>query len=553
MVELAFQAQMSQTPLAKYRQSFEPQLDAIFYQLKKVKVKRGNQRALSYEIESTFPHLSSQACDLEFEAFQEPLPSFEALKVGVLLSGGPAPGGHNVITGIFDALMSLNQAGQLIGFYEGMKGFLEARFLKLTSAVLEPFRHSGGFDLLGSSRTKIETKEHFELARKVVQELQLEALVIIGGDDSNTNAALLAEDFLSNQIPCCVVGVPKTIDGDMKGGGIELSFGFDTATKVYSQLISDLAHDAVSSRKYYHFIRLMGRSASHITLECALQTQCTWAFIGEQVRQEKYSLENLVDQLEEVVLIRLKHGLQHGVILIPEGLVEFVEEFSDLIQELSLITLNRSNLTVEEAQESLQKSAKLFKALPGEVKKQLLLEKDPHGNVQVSKIEMEKVLIDLLTRRFKDKNISIDCLSHFLGYEARCAMPTDFDATYAYALGRVAATLIKEGLSGFMACVKDLHRPSHEWKLAAQPLVSLIHLESRKGKLKPVIKKALVDTTSSSFLYFEKHRNLWKEQDCFRFVGPIQYAGPSSIRGKGPLSLHLNAAHQYFTSIEEFI
>lgn len=529
---------IDQNPLALYRQSFHPSLGAVFNQLSQVNAQKTFLESKSASVNESFNCLEDALIHFCLSS-QEKVSS--ALKVGVMLSGGPAPGGHNVIAALLDGLLKLHPQSELVGFHCGAQGLLEDEWSLLTLDSIKSFRNMGGFDLLGSGRVKIESPEQFEAARNSVAKLELDGLVIIGGDDSNTNAALLAQDFASHKIPCTVVGVPKTIDGDMKGEGVELSFGFDTACRVYSEMIGNLARDCISSRKYYHFVRLMGRSASHITLECALQTRPTIALIGEEIKRERKTLCQIVEEISQVITQRYKRGMSYGVVLVPEGLVEFIPQFSTLIEELNEILAQYSHITVSEVEAKLVQSKELFEKLPLEVKKQLLLERDPHGNVQVSRIEIEKILMEMVEARLKEQRVDVSCLGHFLGYEARAAMPTDFDATYTYALGLVATLLIREKASGYLAFVKGLHLESTCWQPCAISLKQLIHQERRGSKTKFVIAKALVDLDSPAFNYFRKHRQTWSDQDCFRFVGPIQYAGPVSIRGKGPITLHLNA------------
>lgn len=467
-------------------------------------------------------------------------PKHNPLKVGVVFSGGQASGGHNVITGLFDALKKMNPDSELIGFKNGPQGIVEGKTVPLTAALLQGYRNQGGFDLLGSGRTKIETPEQFEAADRVIRQLDLDGLVIIGGDDSNTNAGILAEFFSSRGRKIRVVGVPKTIDGDLHNEYIETSFGFDTAAKTYSNTIGDIARDALSAKKYYFFIKLMGRSASHITLECALQTHPNIALIGEEIAARKKTLSQITAEIAKVIMDRSAHGQDYGVVLVPEGLIEFIPEFNDLIQELNkLLAENPDNV---ESRLSLTSKA-LFNEIPDQIKQQLLLDRDPHGNVQVSKIETERLLIEMVTVKLEEQAKTgnykgkFNAQPLFLGYEGRCPLPSNFDAQYCYALGYVAAILVNGGFNGYMATVRNLQLPAKAWDIAGIPLTTMFDIEMRKGKEKPVIKKYLVDLDGPVFKEFKERVASWALTDDYVYPGPIQYFGPAEIANAVTLSM----------------
>lgn len=469
-------------------------------------------------------------------------------KVGVVLSGGQAPGGHNVITGLYDALKKLNNDNQLFGFLNGPSGIVNNQFIEITSETLKLYRNQGGFDLIGSGRTKIDTAQQLKSAEQTVRALDLDGLVIIGGDDSNTNAAHLAEYFKSNGCKTSVVGVPKTIDGDLKNDDIEVSFGFDTASKIYSEIISNIARDALSAKKAYYFIKMMGRSASHITLECALQTHPNLALISEEVAKGEKTLEEVVKQIADMICKRAEVNKDYGVILIPEGIIEFIPEFNTLIQEINTVLAQDSPYFVkinalETKEEKIAyvatilslKSSHCFQMIPQEIQSQLLMDRDPHGNVQVSKIETERLFIDIVKKELnsrKDKGLYKGKFSgqpHFCGYEGRSGMPTNFDAQYCYALGHVAALLINVQANGYIACVQNLASPVDEWHIGGRPLVSMMQLEERFGKAKPVIAKALVKLDGRPFKNFAAMRSDWAIDDDYIFTGPIQFFGSADL------------------------
>lgn len=468
------------SPLEEARLKFQPPLPR---QLHSVAIVEGKQTESIGNVSSYFPKTYGQPL-LHFKEGERQ--EGRALRVGVLFSGGQAAGGHNVVTGLFDALP---QKSRLFGFLGGPSGLIENRFIELDQETLASFRNLGGFDLIGSGRTKIETQEQFESARKNAQELNLDGLVIIGGDDSNTNAAFLAEFFLTHDCKTRVIGVPKTIDGDLKNAHVEVSFGFDSAAKTYSELIGNIERDALSAKKYYHFIKLMGRSASHITLECALQTHPNVALIGE----EKWDLERITTYLVDTIQERAKRGKNYGVILVPEGLIEFVPHME-------------------------------IGEIPKEIQAQLNLERDPHGNIQVSHIATEQLLIHLVKQRVK-----FNPVNHFFGYEGRSCLPSNFDATYCYNLGHVAAILIQAGRTGYMSTLHHLAEPVEKWEGGGIPLTMLMTLEERKGKLKPVIQKALVDLEGEPFKLFNAEREKWRLNDQYSYPGPIQFFGSPSL------------------------
>jgi pyrophosphate--fructose-6-phosphate 1-phosphotransferase len=480
------------------------------------------------------------------------------LRVGVVLSGGQASGGHNVITGLFDALKRLNPESRLFGFLNGPAGIIKNQQIELTSELLNSYRNQGGFDLIGSGRTKLEAQSDLEAAEKAVASLSLDGLVIIGGDDSNTNAALLAEYFCRKKVACSVVGVPKTIDGDLKNSAIEASFGFDTACKTYAELIGNLMRDALSAKKYYYFVKLMGRSASHIALECALQTHPNWTLIGEEVAQKKQTLEQLVSQLADLIASRAEAQKNYGVFLIPEGILEFIPEVKMLIVELNqllagdsiyvaaLEKLGSSEQKVEYISRFLTpESQRCCRTFPTEIQAQLLIGRDAHGNVQVSKIETERLFIDLVKKELKKRaklgaySGSFSPQPFFLGYEGRACLPTNFDAQYCYALGHVAALLINQKKTGYICSIRNLHLPTEQWEAGAEPLTTMIGFEDRHGQTKPVIAKAYVDLHGGPFKQFSAQREAWKMEDQYRYPGPIQFFGPTALTDATTITLQL--------------
>ena len=466
--------------------------------------------------------------------------------VGVILSGGQAPGGHNVVCGLYDALKATNPENELYGFKGGPSGLLEDNYRVMDDAYINMFRNTGGFDIIGSGRTKLETEEQFAIAAQVCKKHGITAIVIIGGDDSNTNAAVLAEYMAAHNTGVQVIGCPKTIDGDLKNEDIECSFGFDTATKTYSELIGNIERDANSAKKYWHFIKVMGRSASHVALECALETQPNICLIGEEVAAKKMSLSAVADVIADSVAARAAKGMNFGVAIIPEGIVEFVPEFSTLIAEINELLAGEKTAEFnalsswEEKyafiEKGLSKEAMaVFAILPQGIQQQLFLERDPHGNVQVSLIESEKLFSALVADKLAARkaagtfNGKFSAQHHFFGYEGRCAFPSNFDADYCYSLGYNAFMLIQYGYTGYLSKVSNLSKPAEEWVAGGMPITKMMNIERRNGKDKPVIRKALVELDGKPFTYFCEHRQQWAEETCFTYPGAIQYYGPAEV------------------------
>ena len=476
--------------------------------------------------------------------------------VGVILSGGQAPGGHNVIAGLYDAIKQANPNNKLYGFLGGPSGIIDGKYVEFDDKFIDAYRNTGGFDIIGSGRTKLETEEQFEKSLKVCEQLNINAIVIIGGDDSNTNACMLAQWLKAKNTGIQVIGCPKTIDGDLKNSQIEISFGFDTATKTYAELVGNIQRDANSAKKYWHFIKLMGRSATHVGLEVALQTQPNIALISEEVEAKKQSLKSIVDYITDVVVKRAEKGKNFGVALIPEGLIEFIPEMKTMIQSLNdlLAVLEKDEAFVNAANETKYEiiSSKLdkdtafvFNSLPNLIKAQLLMDRDPHGNVQVSKIETEKLLIEMVKANLKKLkaegkyNGKFSEQAHFFGYEGRCAMPSNFDADYCYSLGYNAFALILAGLTGYLSSVKNLTAPASEWKAGGVPLTMMMNMEKRHGVMKPVIQKALVELDGPVFKEFEANRENYALNDCYIFPGAIQYYGPTEVCDNTTITLQL--------------
>jgi len=479
----------------------------------------------------------------------------EPLNVGVILSGGQAPGGHNVIAGLFDGLKKGNPASRLLGFKDGPAGLVKNKFIEITADIVDRHRNTGGFDMIGSGRTKIETPDQFAASLETAEKNQLSAIVIIGGDDSNTNAALLAEHFLEKGKKISVIGCPKTIDGDLKNEYIEASFGFDTAVKTYSELIGNIMRDANSAKKYWHFIKLMGRSASHITLEAALQTHPNVCLISEEVETEKRSLSAIVDEICDAVVSRAAREENFGVVLIPEGLIEFIPEIKTLISEINeVMAVYKSEFDAIHSfdgqfallEKNLSReSLVLFSSLPVEIQKQLLLDRDPHGNVQVSRIETEKLLIEMIEKKLaklKAQGLykgTFSSLGHFFGYEGRSAFPTNFDADYCYSLGFSAFILIAAGLTGYISSIRNLIAPVKDWVAGGVPITMMMNLEKRHGSVKPVIKKALVDLNGAPFKSFAENRQAWSVETNYTYPGAIQYFGPPELADEPTITLRL--------------
>ena len=478
--------------------------------------------------------------------------------VGVILSGGQAPGGHNVIAGLYDALKQANPANNLYGFLGGPSGIIEGKYVEFNDEFINDYRNTGGFDIIGSGRTKLETEEQFQSALEVCKKLNISAVVIIGGDDSNTNAALLAEWFVAHNAGIQVIGCPKTIDGDLKNEQIEISFGFDTATKTYGELIGNIQRDANSAKKYWHFIKIMGRSASHVALEAALQTQPNITLISEEVEQKKMSLSSIIDYMTNIIVKRSEMGKNFGIAVIPEGLIEFVPELKTMIANLNdiMYTLEKDSkyssgspaekVAIIENTLSSENSA-VFKSLPSLIKAQLLMDRDPHGNVQVSRIETEKLLISMIETKLAELkkegkyNGKFSTQSHFFGYEGRCAFPSNFDADYCYSLGFNAFALINFGLTGYLSSVRNLTEPANDWIAGGVPLTMMMNMERRHGEMKPVIKKALVELDGPVFKKLEANREDWALNDRYLFPGAIQYFGPSSVCDITTVTLQLES------------
>ncbi len=467
-------------------------------------------------------------------------------KVGVILSGGQAPGGHNVVCGLYDAIKATNPENELYGFKGGPSGLIEDDYIIMTDEYINQYRNTGGFDIIGSGRTKLETNEQFAIVAEVCKKHGITALVIIGGDDSNTNAAVLAEYMAANNTGVQVIGCPKTIDGDLKNEDIECSFGFDTATKTYSEIIGNIQRDANSAKKYWHFIKVMGRSASHVALECALETQPNICLISEEVAAKKMSLSAIADYIADAVAARAAKGMNFGVAIIPEGVVEFVPEFSVLIAEINellagakadafnaLPTWAEKYAFIEAG--LTKESMEVFAILPQTIQQQLFLERDPHGNVQVSLIESEKLFSALVADKLAARkaagtyNGKFGALHHFLGYEGRCAFPSNFDSDYCYSLGYNAFMLIQYGYTGYLSKISNLSEPANDWVAGGMPITKMMNMERRHGEDKPVIKKALVELDGAPFKYFEAHREEWAENTCFVYPGAIQYYGPTEV------------------------
>lgn len=548
------------SPLQKARYEYQPKLP---------KALQGDPASIGVTFGDATESIADQTelKKLFAKTYGKPIASFASgsndisgkkLRVGVILSGGQAPGGHNVIAGIYDGLKKGNPESVLIGFKGGPSGLLENDYVEIGDDFMNEYRNTGGFDMIGSGRTKISTDQQFADSLKVAQEQKLNAVVVIGGDDSNTNAALLAEYFIQQGTDIQVIGVPKTIDGDLKNEYIETSFGFDTATKTYSELIGNIGRDANSAKKYWHFIKLMGRSASHIALECALQTRPNVCLISEEVAEKKQTLEQIVDSIAKTVAQRADNGENFGLVLIPEGLIEFIPEMNSLIAQLNDLLAKEAaayeKLASFEEQVAwvishLSKdSGTVFAALPADIQKQLLMDRDPHGNVQVSRIETEKLLIGMVENRLSEMqkagNYSgtFSALNHFFGYEGRCAFPSNFDADYCYSLGFTAFLLIAQGLTGYLSSVRNLDLPAAEWSAGGIPLTMMMNMEQRHGSSKPVIRKALVELEGKPFKEFVKHRAIWATQTSYVFPGAIQYYGPAEVCDQPTITLSLEQA-----------
>ncbi len=540
--------------LQKARAAYQPKLPAAL-RSGKIKIEMGapTEPATDQEaLKQLFPFTYGQpiARVVAGDDSLKPTP----LKVGVVLSGGQAPGGHNVIAGLFDALKAANPDSRLFGFLKGPIGVIKGKCVELTAETIERYRNTGGFDMIMSGRDKIEKPEDLAACKANFETMGLDGLVIIGGDDSNTNAAILAEYLKANDCRTGVIGVPKTIDGDMKNEHIETSFGFDTAAKTYSELIGNIQRDATSAVKYWHFIRLMGRAASHVTLECALQTHPNITLVSEEVKDRCTTLEQIVGYITDVVVSRAAAGKNYGVLLVPEGLVEFISDIRTMIDELSAIlgtdedylkSLTDHSERVQYLNGQLTAySAKVYNSLPADAQ-EVLLKRDSHGNVPLSQVETERLLIDLVSDRIRhmkaqgETEAKFSPLSHFFGYEGRCAAPSNFDADYCYSLGYTAAQMVRAGLTGYTVAVQNVTKPAEEWVAAGVPVTMMLNMEARKGKRVPVIKKALVDLDGKPFETFAANRVDWALNDCYVFPGPIQYFGPSEVCDAPTITLSL--------------
>ena len=542
---------MKKSALQKVRANYQPKLPIVLTgAVKAVEGKPTTSVADQDEIQKLFPNTYGLP-ELKFEKNPNPGPG-KPLNVGVILSGGQAPGGHNVICGHFDGIKKIHRDSRLFGFLMGPGGFVDHKYIELTAPIINEYRNTGGFDIIGSGRTKLEKKDQFDKGLEILKELDITALVIIGGDDSNTNAAILAEYYKEINAGVQVIGCPKTIDGDLKNDLIETSFGFDTATKVYSEVIGNIERDCNSAKKYWHFIKLMGRSASHIALECGLQTQPNVCIISEEVEAKNMTLQDVVDNIANIVARRAEDGNNFGTVLIPEGLIEFIPAVKKLIAELNdFLAANAAGFAAVTPAEQRayiiehlsKENAEVYASLPEGVARQLTLDRDPHGNVQVSLIETEKLLSEMVGKRLakmKEEgkyNGKFSALHHFFGYEGRCADPSNFDADYCYALGYNAAQLINSGVTGYMSSVRNLVKPSVQWIAGGIPITMMMNMERRNGELKPVIQKALVDLNGRPFKKFAEMRDNWALNTCYVYPGPIQYFGPAEVCDQPSITL----------------
>lgn len=524
------------------RAAYQPKLPKALQGAVKVREEEATQAVADREeIKSLFPNTYGMPLIRFVEGEKGESPTFN---VGVILSGGQAPGGHNVISGLFDGIKRLNKDNRLYGFLMGPSGLIEHRYTELTADIIDDYRNTGGFDMIGSGRTKLETEDQFESGLKIIRKLDIQAIVIIGGDDSNTNACVLAEYYAAKKYGVQVIGCPKTIDGDLKNAMIEASFGFDTATKTYSEVIGNILRDCNSARKYWHFIKLMGRSASHIALECALQVQPNVCLISEEIQEKNMTLDDVVTYIAEIVALRAAEGKNFGTVLVPEGLIEFIPVVKRLISELNdfLAKNGEEFAAIERARQReyivsrlSQENAELYASLPEEVARQLSLDRDPHGNVQVSLIETEKLLSDMVGSKLAEwkregKFVGkFAAQHHFFGYEGRCAAPSNFDSDYCYSLGYTASVLIANGKTGYMASVRNLTAPAAEWIAGGIPITAMMNMERRNGKMKPVIQKALVELEGEPFKKFAAQRDVWAKETAYVYPGPIQYFGPKEV------------------------
>ena len=542
---------MKKSALQKARATYQPKLPIVLTAPVKVVEGHATESVADREaIRQLFPNTYGLP-EIRFEKNSNPAPG-KPLNVGVILSGGQAPGGHNVISGLFDGIKKIHRDSRLFGFLMGPSGLVEHRYIELTASIIDEYRNTGGFDIIGSGRTKLEKKEQFDKGLEILRELGITALVIIGGDDSNTNAAVLAEYYKATGAGVQVIGCPKPIDGDLKNTQIETSFGFDTATKVYSEVIGNIQRDCNSAKKYWHFIKLMGRSASHIALECALQTQPNICLISEEIEQKNMSLGQIVKYIAEIVAARAADGNNFGTVLVPEGLIEFIPEYKKLIRELNeLLGANKDKVAGMDNETLAEfilanldaENVAALKELPESVARQLMLDRDPHGNVQVSLIETEKLLSDLVAAyldadaSFAANGGKFSALHHFFGYEGRCADPSNFDADYCYSLGYNAAALINAGVTGYMSAVRNLVKPAVQWIPGGIPITMMMNIERRNAEDKPVIQKALVRLDGAPFLQFASKRDTWAHNTCYIYPGPIQYFGPAEVCDQPSMTL----------------
>ncbi len=548
---------MKKSALQKARASYQPKLPiALAGPVKVVEGQPTQSVADQDAIRALFPNTYGLP-EIKFEKNSQTAPG-KPVNVGVILSGGQAPGGHNVICGLFDGIKKIHRDSRLFGFLMGPDGLVQHRYIELTAPIIDEYRNTGGFDIIGSGRTKLEKEDQFDKGLEILRELGISALVIIGGDDSNTNAAILAEYYKAHNTGIQVIGCPKTIDGDLKNDVIETSFGFDTATKVYSEVIGNIQRDCNSAKKYWHFIKLMGRSASHIALECALQTQPNICLISEEIEANNSSLDDIVDYIAGIVASRAADGNNFGTVLIPEGLIEFIPEFKRLIAELNEFLgkneekvkgMNAEVLTKFITDNLSAENLATLNKLPQNVARQLMLDRDPHGNVQVSLIETEKLLSGLVAARlaatpeFKANGGKFSPLHHFFGYEGRCADPSNFDADYCYSLGFNASALINAGVTGYMSSIRNLVKPAVQWIPGGIPITMMMNIERRNAKDKPVIQKALVRLDGAPFMKFAEQRDQWAHNTCYVYPGPIQYFGPAEVCDQPSMTLKYEHRH----------
>ena len=541
---------MEKSALQLARAAYQPKLPKALQGAVKVKEGAPTQSVDNQEeIKALFPNTYGMPL-IEFE--QSDVANTAKMNVGVILSGGQAPGGHNVITGLFDTIKKLNPENRLFGFILGPGGLVDHQYMEITEDFIDDYRNTGGFDMIGSGRTKLEKVDQFEKGLEIIRELDIKAIVIIGGDDSNTNACVLAEYYAAKKYGVQVIGCPKTIDGDLKNDQIETSFGFDTACKTYSELIGNIERDCNSARKYWHFIKVMGRSASHIALECALQCQPNICLISEEVEAKGMSLDDIVAYIANAVAQRASDGNNFGTVIIPEGVIEFIPAIKKLIAQLNdVLALPEAKEISRDEQVDFAKShlteenLKVFNSLPVGVARQLALDRDPHGNVQVSLIETEKLLSTMVAQKLEKMKKEgkyvgkFGTQHHFFGYEGRCAAPSNFDADYCYALGTSAAQLIANGKTGYMAIVKNTTAKTDEWKAGGVPITMMMNMEKRAGEMKPVIRKALVELDGAPFKEFAAHRDEWARKTAYIYPGPIQYWGPSEVCDQPTMTLAL--------------